>query len=59
MKRMIKRSPIPSVGKRMPFGVLIIINWFYNKCWGDTTTVLLPTLFFLQKISIQDSHTLQ
>ena len=32
---------------------------FYNKCWGDTTTVSLPTLFFLQKISIQDSHTLQ
>ena len=31
----------------------------YNKCWGDTTTVSLPTLFFLQKISIQDSHTLQ
>jgi len=22
---------------------------FYNKCWGDTTTVSLPTLFFLQK----------
>ena len=33
--------------------------WLYNKCWGDTTTVSLPTLFFLQKISIQDSHTLQ
>lgn len=23
--------------------------WLYNKCWGDTTTVSLPTLFFLQK----------
>ena len=33
--------------------------WFYNKCWGDTTTVSLPTLFFCKKISIQDSHTLQ
>ena len=32
---------------------------FYNKCWGDTTTVSLPTLFFCKKISIQDSHTLQ
>ena len=67
MKRMIKRSPIPAVGKRTPFGVLLIINlyilWykkrFYNKCWGDTTTVSLPTLFFCKKISIQDSHTLQ
>ena len=29
----------------------------YNKCWGDTTTVSLPTLFFCKKISIQDSHT--
>ena len=25
---------------------------FYNKCWGDTTTVSLPTLFFCKKISI-------
>ena len=32
---------------------------FYNKCWGDTTTVSLPTLFFCKKISIQGSHTLQ
>ena len=24
----------------------------YNKCWGDTTTVSLPTLFFCKKISI-------
>ena len=32
---------------------------FYNKCWGDTTTVSFPTLFFCKKISIQDSHTLQ
>ena len=28
MKRMIKRSPIPAVGKRTPFGVLIIINLY-------------------------------
>ena len=35
------------------------IYWLYNKCWGDTTTVSLPTLFFCKKISIQDSHTLQ
>ena len=26
--------------------------WLYNKCWGDTTTVSLPTLFFCKKISI-------
>lgn len=31
----------------------------YNKCWGDTTTVSLPTLFFCKKISIQGSHALQ
>ena len=24
----------------------------YNKCWGDNTTVSLPTLFFCKKISI-------
>ena len=24
-------------------------KWFYNKCWGDTTTVSLPTLFFCKK----------
>ena len=29
-----------------------IYNWLYNKCWGDTTTVSLPTLFFCKKISI-------
>ena len=28
MKRMIKRSPIPAVGKRTPFGVLLIINLY-------------------------------
>ena len=40
---------------------IYIINkkGFYNKCWGDTITVLLPTLFFCKKISIQDSHALQ
>ena len=37
----------------------LYINRFYNKCWGDTTTVSFPTLFFCKKISIQDSHTLQ
>ena len=39
MKRMIKRSPIPAVGKRTPFGVLIIINlyilWYEKKPIND------------------------
>ena len=30
----------------------VLIFRLYNKCWGDTTTVSLPTLFFCKKISI-------
>ena len=41
--RIIQSVPSP---KAEPFKRL------YNKCWGDTTTVSLPTLFFCKKISI-------
>lgn len=34
-------------------GLLLPFDFrLYNKCWGDTTTVSLPTLFFCKKISI-------
>ena len=32
--------------------VIRVKSRLYNKCWGDTTTVSLPTLFFCKKISI-------
>ena len=40
------RVRIPLLSKRMAPTIHMRL---YNKCWGDTTTVSLPTLFFCKK----------
>ena len=43
---------LATVDKDMTFQPQLADSWengLYNKCWGDTTTVSLPTLFFCKK----------
>ena len=51
-KRGLKLDKLQSIVDKLADEIPLEQKGFYNKCWGDTTTVSLPTLFFCKKISI-------